>query len=171
MKNSIRLAAALVAVAGFTTSANAAATASATAKAEILTSISIAKDTGGDLSFGQIAVNGAGTVYVDAANATSDTCNGLLVCTGTMTRGAFTVSGTPGVTVTASVVESTLNLTDSASDTMTITGFNSGFVGASGSTLDSSGKASFHVGGTLSVSATQPVGVYSGTFNVTAEYQ
>ncbi len=42
---------------------------------------------------------------------------------------------------------------------------------AATATLDGTGAATFTVGGTLSVAASQAEGVYLGTFNVTADYQ
>ena len=169
MNNTIRLAAIagmLASAASLTTAANA-ATASASASAEILSALNVAKDK--DLNFGQIAVNGAGTVVV-GTGAIADSCSALLVCAGSTQKAQFTVTGAKNIGVTAAVQQSSISLTSGA-NSMTLDNFTLYF--PTGTTLTGSGatgSAPFEVGGTLHVAAGQATGVYSGTFNVNVSY-
>lgn len=169
MKNTIRLATAvavLASAASLTTAANA-ATASASASAEILSALNVAKDK--DLNFGQIAVNGAGTVVV-GTGAVADSCSALLVCAGSKQKANFIVTGAKDIGVVASVQQSSVSLTSGA-NSMTLDNFTLYF--PNGTTLTgagATGTANFEVGGTLHVAAGQATGVYSGTFNVNVSY-
>lgn len=169
MRNSLRIAAvgAALAAASFATSANAAATATATATAEVLQTLTLTADSA--LDFGQIAPNTGGTVTVHADSTVAQT--GGLVWTGTRAPAGFTVTGSNGATVVLTLPSAAVNLTRSGgSDTMTLSGFTASPTGAFqlGSTT---GSATFNVGGTLAVAANQVAGLYSGTFNVSVEYQ
>lgn len=168
MRNSIRLVAAgAVMAAAFATSAQAADTATATASAEVLSTISVTKDL--DMSFGQIAVNGDGTVVLGADGTSS--CSAQLVCAGTRQAAAFTVTGTADVGVTASVNQASIQLTHATDATKHFTLDNFNVLFPAGNTL-TGGDASFNVGGTLNVVAASALaGVYSGSFDVTVEYQ
>ncbi|MFT4026744.1 MAG: DUF4402 domain-containing protein [Novosphingobium sp.] len=169
MKNTIRLAAAVAALAAagsLATAANA-ATASASASAEILSTLNVVKDQ--DLNFGQIAVNGAGTVVV-GTGATPDSCSALLVCAGSTQKANFVVTGAKNIGVAASVQQTSVSLT-SGSNSMALDNFTLYF--PNGTTLTGSGttgSTNFEVGGTLHVAAGQATGVYSGTFNVNVSY-
>ncbi len=159
-------AAAAIATVSFGTVAQAATTASATAQAEILTTLAVASTQ--NLDFGQIAANGAGVAVV-GANGTNS-CGATLICTGTRQAAAFGVTGTSGVAVNASVTTTSVNLVHSTTpaSTMVLDTFTVAF--PSGSTL-AAGATSFNVGGSLHVGATQLAGTYNGTFNVSVEYQ
>lgn len=166
MRNSIRYAAmgaALAAAVSFGSAANAAATATSTATAEILSTLTVANTAG--LDFGQVAVNGAGTLRV--AGDGSVTCSANLVCTGTRTTAAFAVTGTAGVAYSAVVTTASVPLSSGA-NTMTLNNFSVYY--PDGTTLVS-GASSFNVGGTLNVGAAQVAGVYNGSFTVSVEYQ
>ena len=165
MRNSIRLAAALAAL-SFGSTAYAADTESATASAEILSTISVTKDQ--DMSFGQIAVNGNGTYVLNPDG--SHTCTASLICTGTRSAAEFTVSGTTTTAVSASVTETSINLVHAtdATKSFVLSNFSVNF--PDGNTLASTGRQ-FNVGGSLNVQAANAVaGVYQGTFNVSVEY-
>ena len=168
MRNSIRLAAvSAVLAASFASSAQAADTATATASAEVLSTISVTKDL--DMSFGQVAVNGDGTVVLAPAGGVP--CSAQLVCPGSNQPPLFTVPGTADVGVTASVDQTSISLVHATDTTKTFTldSFAVDFPG--GNTL-TGGDAVFNVGGTLNVTAANALaGVYSGTFDVTVEYQ
>jgi Mat/Ecp fimbriae major subunit len=167
MHKTIRLTtagAAFAAAFALTASANA-ATATGNATAEILSALSVVEDAG--LDFAQIAVNGAGTVTVGTGATPVDSCSAQLVCAGTKSRGVFTVSGAPGIGVTASVQEASITLTSGA-NTMTVDGFT--IYWPTGTTLDASGNRSFDVGATLHVGAAQATGVYNGTYTVDVAY-
>lgn len=168
MRNSIRLAAVgAVLAASFATAAQAADTATASASAEVLSTISVTKDL--DMSFGQIAVNGDGTVVLGADG--SSTCSAQLVCAGTRQAAQFTVTGTADVGVVASVNQASINLVHATDATKTFTLDNFSVNFPAGNTL-TGGDASFAVGGTLNVVAANALaGVYTGSFDVTVEYQ
>ncbi|WP_260581653.1 DUF4402 domain-containing protein [Sphingopyxis sp. PET50] len=93
------------------------------------------------------------------------TCGSGLTCTGTTTAANFNIAGTSGAVVLVGG-DSSVTLNGSLGGTMTSTLTYS----ATNVTLSATG-GSFQVGGTLSVGANQAAGDYSGTFNVTANYQ
>ena len=166
MRNSIRFAAmgaAAVAALSFGSAASAATTATATATAEILSTLTVTNTAA--LDFGQVAVNGAGTVRITGAS--SVTCSANLVCTGNRRPAAFAVTGTSGVAVSAAVTAASVSLSSGA-NTMTLNNFDLYF--PDGNTLVA-GATTFNVGGTLNVGAAQAAGVYNGSFTVSVEYQ
>ena len=166
MRNSIRIAAmsaAAIAAVSFGSAASAATTATATATAEILSTLTVTNTAG--LDFGQVAVNGAGTLRVAGNGAV--TCSANLVCTGTRQASNFDVTGTAGVAVSAVVTTASVSLASGA-NTMTLNNFDIYY--PNGTTLVA-GATSFNVGGTLNVGAAQAAGVYNGSFTVSVEYQ
>lgn len=169
MRNSIRLAAAGAALAAlsFGSTAYAADTASATASAEVLSTITVTKDQ--DMSFGQIAVNSDGTYLLNPDG--SHSCMGGLICTGTPRAAGFTVNGTTATGVVASVHESSINLVHTVDATKSFVLSNFVVAYPDGNTLVATGTP-VNVGGTLNVVAANALaGLYSGTFNVAVEYQ
>lgn len=152
------------AAAAFSSSAASAATASATATAKILTQVTVTKTA--DLDFGTIAIGtGGGSVVVGYTD--NRTCNPGLVCSATVTSAKFNIAGAASQNVGISVDPSvTLNRTGGGG-TMTATLDKS----IATATLSAAGAASFAVGGDLTVSGTQAAGDYSGSFNVTVNYQ
>lgn len=152
---------AVLAVGLSATGANA-ATATANANAEIVAAISITEDT--ELNFGTI-VPGAAASTVQLTPAGGVTCGAGLTCSGTTAAGAFTATGTAGYAVNIGVVAST-TLTSGANN-MTLDSF---AASAATATL-TGGTASFTVGGTLHVGASQAPGVYTGTYDVSVNYQ
>lgn len=167
MRNSLRLAlVGAVAAASFAGSAQAATTATGTATAEVLSSLTVVATT--DLRFGQIAANTGGTVTVNA-DATVGS-SGSLVSTGTRGPAAFSVNGSPDTMVVVSLPSSSVNLVRSGgTETMALGGFNT--TPAGGFQLDGTGNGAFNVGGTLTVGSGQVAGAYAGTFQVSVEYQ
>lgn len=157
------VAAALAASVSFGSAAQAAATANGTATAEILTTLTLTATR--SLDFGQIAVNGAGTLTVATAGTT---CSALLVCTGSPTTASFDVTGSAGSAYAATVPAGSVTLSDGGANTMTVDNFAANY--PSGTTLVA-GASTFEVGGRLNVGAAQPAGVYTGTFAVSVEYQ
>ena len=156
---------ALLAVSFGATGANA-ATASATATANIVQAITITQNAG--LNFGTIVpAAAAATVAVDTGGAR--TCGGSLTCSGTVAAGAFTATGTGGMTVLISSDAST-SIDDGAGGgaPMSVTGLT---VSAASAVLSGGGSTTFTVGGTLNVGANQVAGVYNGTYNVNVNYQ
>lgn len=145
---------------GMTAVSAQAATATADARATILSPVVVTKTS--DLEFGVIA-NGTsgGTVTVSTAGAR--TCGAGLVCSGAVTAAGFGVVGvtaqTVGISVPANV---TLN---GGGSSMTAT------LSASDATIVLDGTDAFTVGGVLTVGAAQASGAYTGTFTVTVNYQ
>ncbi|MFA7585692.1 MAG: DUF4402 domain-containing protein [Novosphingobium sp.] len=169
MRNSIRLATlgALLSAVSVGSVAHAADTATATASAEVLSTIAVTKDL--DLSFGQIAVNGTGTVAL-AATGGAPTCSAQVICAGTTQPAEFTITGADSIAVVASVVETSIDLvhaTDAAKK-FTLDNFGVAFQGTG---VLTGGVEKFNVGGTLNVdTANALAGVYAGTFTVSVDY-
>jgi hypothetical protein len=120
------------------------------------------------LNFGSIAapVQTAGTVSVDASgNLTSSNPN-LIISGSTGSVPTFTVTGSPGLAYGTTIAQS-VSLTGSNGGTMTATLAKSG----GSSNLDSTtGLDSFKVTGVLGVGVDQTPGTYSGSFDVTVQY-
>jgi len=144
------------------------ATTSASATAVILTPISISN--GADMDFGSVAVNATtdGTVVLTAAAATTRSVSGGVTAVGgTPSSAAFTVTG---------VADQTYSITLPTDGTTVLTGpgpdMGVDFVcnlGTSG--LLTGGTETFYVGATLSVAGGQTAGSYSGTFEVSVDYE
>ena len=158
-------AATLASALSFASTAQAAASANADAKAQILSSLTLAVAPGTTLDFGQIAPNGAGTVKVDAQGAR--TCSALLVCVGTPNPITFNVTGTPNASVSVTLPSAAVNLSNGSGGTMSLGSLT--YYAPNGLTLVA-GATSFNVGGTLTVGAAQAVGSYTGQFAVSVEY-
>lgn len=158
---------ATVAAMGFTANAAQAANATASAKANILRSVSITKTS--DLDFGTIAPSNTAvsTVQVNAAGGV--TCGTGLVCSGTTTAAGFEISGANGQTVSiTSDASVTLNNTTTAGTSMNAS------LALNNSTMlltATPANNAFKVAGTLSVAPGQAEGAYSGTFTVNVNYQ
>lgn len=144
------------------TGANA-ATQTATAEVDIIAAVTLTQDQG--LDFGVVASSAAaGTVTLPTGSNTR-TCSASVTCVGTANRGQFTVSNAAsgflvGITVPASTTLTGAGAPMSLTLSPSITSFTS--TGAS---------QVFFVGGTLSVGAAQAAGTYTGTYNVSADYQ
>ena len=81
------------------------------------------------------------------------------------------IASSKGASVVLTLPATPATLTRSGgTETMSLSGFNSNPNGAF--QLDATtGAANFSVGGTLTVASAQVAGVYSGTFQVSVEYQ
>ena len=176
MRNSIRFAAAALAVVSFGSAANAATTATGTATAEVLSTLTVTPDA--DLRFGQLAANGGGTVVIPADSSAAITTTGTLVSTGTRGAAHFTVAGNRGVGVNLTALSVTTPLTwqgtwggPGAAPTMPLSALTSRWDNNVDVLDATTGLAGFNVGGTLTVAAAQEPGVYSGTFSVSVEYR
>lgn len=155
---------ALISALGMASAAYAADSETATAEANILEALDLVYVN--SLHFGDIAVNGAGTVSVPA-NGSGATCTANLICAGGDSPADFTVQGSPSTAVDISY-SNVVNLTGPGT-AMTLSNLNAD-VGTS-LTLDGTGNGAFSVGGDLAVNAGQAAGYYSGSFDVTVEYQ
>ena len=165
MKKFLTSAGALAALA-LSTPALAANTASANATVNIVSPLTLTNNTG--LNFGTVVGPFAGeVVHVDAAG--TRTCPATLTCSGnaSVSAASFSLTGTAGQAVVLTIPNS-VTLNGSVSGTLSVD--LSGDKPAN-PTLDSSGAASFAVGGKLTIPGGTVDGVYSNTFNVTANYQ
>jgi Mat/Ecp fimbriae major subunit len=137
-------------------------TASANATVNIVSPLQLVNNTG--LDFGTIVGPFAGqVVHVDTTGARS--CAGL-TCSGSPTAASFTLTGTPSQGVTLTIPNSVV-LNGSVSGTLNV---DLSTDKPANPTLDASGNATFAVGGKLTIPAGTGDGVYSNTFNVTANY-
>lgn len=158
----------LLMMVGFAAGAYAQATTSATASATVVTPISISKTV--DMSFGNVAVksDAGGTVVLDTNDGTSTTGDVTLPATaGTITSASFGIAGEDGYTY-AITLPTTVNITDAvSSEIMELSSFTS----APDATGTLTGGAEvLKVGATLTVGAGQVSGAYTGSFDVTVNY-
>lgn len=137
----------------------------ATATARIYTPLSITFAR--NLDFGVVVLNNttfaAETVSISGAGAV--TCGGgvNMTCSGSPTSASYTLQGSAGASVAVS--SPGFNLVNGA-NTLAFTPTFPASV-----TLDSAGAGAFNLGGSISVAGNTAEGVYTGTFNVTANYQ
>lgn len=139
------------------------ATASGTARAAVLKQITVTNTS--DLDFGTV-VAGASAASLDVSTAGARTCGAGMTCTGTVSAANFNITGTVAAVVTISGDNSVSlsNGTDTMSASLT----------RSATTLTLAAGAvngAFTVGGSLGVAANQADGAYTGTFNVSVDYQ
>lgn len=157
----------VVAVASFA-QGNPTASATATASANIVQPLQIAKTA--DLAFGNIASGTAdGTVVIAVDGSRTSTGGVTLIEAGNVSNAAsFDITGYADATFTIEVPASIVIETEGGADQMTVNNFVSS-LGAN-SVLDMNGESTLGVGATLNVSAQQAAGLYSGTFDVIVAY-
>ena len=156
--------------------AQATETATASAKATVITPLTIVKDSDADLKFGTVSQNNgaAGTVVVLPAGGRSATGGARLSAAGPGAAAAFTVTGETTSAYTITLPTSDVTLTGSASGTMTANTFTVA-QGAAGTVVGNvgtlvGGTGNLNVGATLTMGASQPSGDYTGSFAVTVAY-
>lgn len=166
--------AAIVVVAGFTSKVMAQVTKPNTASAQIMSPITLNADV--PLEFGRMAVQTAtgGTAVLTAAAATSpSSTDGVTLMSGTTrTAAKYTVGGVASYVYTITVPQTAVTIL-SGTTPMTITDFTFASIASpslTGGTLSASGADVFYVGATLNVGAAQATGTYSGSFDVTVNY-
>jgi Mat/Ecp fimbriae major subunit len=144
------------------TGANA-ATQTATAEVDILAAVDLQQNAA--LDFGVVASSAAaGTVLLPTGSNTR-TCSAAVTCVGTAQRGQFTVSNATSGYVVAITVPASTSLTGPG------TAMNVALTPSLTSFTSTGAAQVFYVGGTLTVGANQVAGTYSGTYNVSADYQ
>ena len=182
MNKFLRMAAVAATAAGFAAAAVPAAaagpvnaTVDATARARILSPLSLTRTQNFDL--GDIVLSGTGTysTVVSLSEAGARTCNATLVtCSGTPSVAKYRVIGTNNQTVLVSAPNVTLNNANGGPALTLRTSDGSGTPYYPTSVpLVTSGAAGveFSIGGEITVANTTPDGLYTGVFAVTAEYQ
>ncbi len=140
---------------------------SATATAEIITALKIAKDT--DLNLGTIAPKSDNTSTfiiktdgsVDVASTATD-----MDATG-RSAASFTITGEDGETF-ALTVPASVTLSGGSGADMTLTLSHNL---AATSNAFTSGSATLNVGGSLALASNQGSGTYAGTINVSVDYE
>ncbi len=161
------LAAIVIVAAGGVVGPAQAATASANATANVVTPIAIAKTA--DLVFGSFTTSAAGqTITVSAAGVRS--ASGAVPMTGATSAAAFNVTGSGALTYAITLPTTVSMITGTgatAAETMAVTGFTSN---PSGTGALTAGAQLLAVGGTLTTVAAQVAGAYTGTFNVSVDY-
>jgi hypothetical protein len=168
MKKSIIFLTALFALAlNFSLNAQtASSSANATASANIVTPLSIWKNS--DLAFGNIAAGQSwGSVTVDYYGSRYANGGVTLINAGSYSSSAqFSISGYPYATFAISLPYSIM--ITNGSSWMQVDNFNSDL--GWGSTLDWYGNAWMNIGATLEVNPGQEPGMYTGSFDVTVNY-
>jgi hypothetical protein len=162
-----RLPAIALAAVGLSISATAGAedTATSSADATIIQAIAVTNDSG--LDFGSVVADAttAGTVTMDSAGTrtcTTVTC----VSQDAGAAAAFSVTGDSSYSYTITLPSTAVSLSD-GTNTMDVDTFTDSKGGSSSLT---SGADSFTVGATLNVGAGQVANAYTGTFDVTVNY-
>lgn len=123
-----------------------------------------------ELSFGTFAAGtSSGTVVMSATGNRSATGGVTLVSSAGGTQGTVSLTGTPSTSYTVSFPGSVTLTATTGNATMNLGSFTTTLTGGQG-ILNSGGSGSFGIGGTLSVSANQPIAVYVGSFTVTLSY-
>ncbi|MFC3099897.1 DUF4402 domain-containing protein [Altererythrobacter lauratis] len=138
-------------------------TADGAATAEVVAPLTLTHVAGATLNFGTFVPGTVGG-SVTVSRAGNGTAGGdvTLMPGSVEAADSFTVAGDAGrrfsIVTGAGTVTSGGNTMDFTTDAR------------ANHTLDSSGAASFTVGGTLTVGANQPAGVYTGSYSVTVTY-
>ena len=167
MKKILATAGAIAALALTASPAQAATpTQQATATARIYTPLSITFAR--NLDFGVIVLNNTtfASETVSVAGATGAvTCGGgvNMTCSGTPASARYTLAGSAGAVVAVS--SPGFNLSNGAANLAFTPSYPATV------TLDGTGAGEVLLGGSIPVAGNTPEGVYTGTFNVTANYQ
>ncbi|MBV8603125.1 MAG: DUF4402 domain-containing protein [Pelomonas sp.] len=153
-----------------------AATASATATAVVLQPMTISKTA--DMTFGNL-VAGNGTVTMSTTGVRSASGSTPLPNGVTPAPAYFTIAGSANNTFSISTTGSSTTLADSGTDTMPVAWFWEVTSTAAGTNQTSgtpatgtlsSGAAYIFVGAAVTVGATQAAATYTGTFQVSVDY-
>lgn len=141
---------------------------SVNSSANVVRILSVASTT--ELSFGTFAAGGtAGTVVMSATGNRSATGGVTLVSSSGGSQGGVSLTGTPSTSYSVSFPSSVTLTAIGGTATMNLGSFTTTLTGGQG-ILNSGGSGSFGIGGTLSVSANQPIATYGGSFTVTLSY-
>jgi hypothetical protein len=147
---------------------NPSTTVTATASANVIQPIEIAKIT--DLAFGNIASGTADGAVIISTDGTRTATGGVsLIDAGSVSNAAsFDITGFADASFTIEVPSSVTIQTAGGANQMIVNNFISSL--GSNAVLDANGEAKVFVGATLNVSAQQEAGLYSGSFQVIVAY-
>lgn len=149
---------------------NSASVSDASATAKIISKITLVNST--PLQFGAIAQTAAGgpvVIGVEGDDADFSGNEGSEIPTSTQSRAKFDVTGDNLTTFSISLPSSTVLKNADESAQMTLDSFTTN--GTSTGNIISGNSASFFVGATLHVGASQAVDSYTGSYNVTVQYE
>ena len=147
------------------------AVASAEARGLVLQPLTLTKVS--DLDFGTIiGSTSAGSVTIDSdTGARAKTGGVLLVTAYPGGRATFAGAGTAGTLVTLNLTKpAVLVSTSNPTDTLVVTTLSLDSNGANRS-IDTTGAFTVGVGGNFAIAASQPNGLYTAQFDLTADYQ
>lgn len=139
------------------------ATESGVATATVIAPITLTHTSGAALAFGKFTVGTGGTVAVSTSGVGGATGGVTLVSGSTNGADSFGVGGDAGRSFAITTGSGTVSA-GAVSIPFTTT------VSAPTGTLDSTGAASFTVGGTLTIAGTEPAGNYVGSYSATVTY-
>jgi hypothetical protein len=125
------------------------------------------------LSFGKFSPETSGGEIVLTPKGTASSTGTVSPISGTHNPGCFFISGIPDAIISMQLPSGPTTLTNSANTgTMTVTGWRSDPPQESNLTISSSGARAVTIGATLIVGNIQnnPVGMYTGTYNITFNY-
>ncbi len=152
-----------------------ASTATASAGANVISTITLTKNV--DLEFGNI-VSGAGTVTIPAVASPTRTVTGnidVYTANRTPTAAKFTVTGETGFKYSIVIPNANIELEheSDASAKMTVGSWALSSTHSTQNNIISADATDneFYVGGTLTATAGQKVGKYTGSFDVTITYE
>lgn len=169
------LAATLVATPAFAAQTFPSDTANATARGTVLQSHSLVN--GSALDFGIVTVDSVngGTVSVSASASpvrTTGGAGGVTLLPSSFSAARFDGLAAPLENVVLTLTPPTGNyITDAASDTIAVPSMYVDQNNSPNRQANGSGNFTVYVGADFSLSAGQPSGVYSGTFQLTAQYE
>ena len=143
----------------------------ALASALVLGMAGIAIAAGTTLRFGSFSTSAAAQTVTINATTGARTSSGALLATSTVGRATFNVTGSGVLTYAITLpTNGTVNITTgtaTAPETMAVSTFTSD---PSGTGTLTAGAQTLGVGATITTVASQVAGAYTGTFNVSVEY-
>jgi hypothetical protein len=162
------LAATLVASPAFAQQAT--TTETAEARGVVLQSLTLTKVS--DLDFGTVAGSAttAGNVVIDANTGGRSGTGGVTLMPGASSRAQFDGLGVDGQSVQLTLTPPVGNVLVNGTTNLAINSMSLDSAGFS-RTIDSTGKFTVYVGGDFQIAANQKNGLYSATFDLTADYQ
>ena len=134
------------------------------ATAEVVAPITLTHVAGAELAFGTFTAGTGGSVVVTQAGVASTTGDVVLLAGSVESADEFDVAGDANPAFTITIGNGTITHTDGNTTMSFVTS------GPNAGTLDGSGATSFNVGGTLTVSANQLPGDYTGSYLVEVVY-
>lgn len=138
-----------------------------TAAATVVRSLQIIASSG--LNFGTLSPSATqGTVVLDPSGSRSATGGVTLISTSAGTASTVSLQGTPALSYSVAL-PSSVTLNGNNGGTMALSSLTTSLQGNTGS-IASDGSGNFAIGGTLAVAAAQAVDNYSGTFQVTLNW-